>query len=231
MKKLLALAAFLIVCMSTSFANSIPTLDFAITPTDEGTVSYDGLGGPLVGFDIPVASVTGTNTAANNGVTVPILDGELLFETGSFIGSTADSWTFSPYFGIGIGVIGCADIDLDNDITCDDGDDSALLALGAFTANPTVTVSGSDFQISGAAGIDVKDPVLLSFFNAPDSLYTFNFNYSFTGSGLPPGAFIADSGGSGDFSNQPLGVPEPASLGLLAAGLLALCGLRKKLRP
>ena len=116
-------------------------------------------------------------------------------------------------------------------ITISDG--TTLLASGSFTNGPTVIqfAPGGTFDFAAAVGIDVKNQRLLNFFGLPNTPFGFNYTDQFTTpTGQdPPNAFSSNqvfTGGA--FINRP--VSEPASLGLLAAGLLGLgTVLRKKL--
>ena len=80
---------------TSAFAD--PVLDFTLGVTSvPGAIAFAGGANPLIGTQIPVASVLGLGTPLNNGTTVPLSGFFLNFTTGAFASSTANSWTFGP---------------------------------------------------------------------------------------------------------------------------------------
>src|SRR5687768_12737617 len=96
-RSLFALVAILPLMLETA-AQAEPILDFNMDAAHPATaqISYDGLGGPLIGVFISVDSVLGLNTPANDGLLIPITDGTLTFATGNLISTDADEWRFGP---------------------------------------------------------------------------------------------------------------------------------------
>jgi hypothetical protein len=197
-------------------AFAVSTLDFSLGATSvSNAIDFAGGTNPLTGFQIPVLSVLGIGTPLNNGTTLPTPGYFLNFTTGGLTSGAGNTWDFSS----------------GGTVTITNG--STTLASGSFTGNPFVTELSAAFNIVGAVGIDLKNPLLLAFFGLPNTQYTFGLNDSFS---IPkavtaPGAFSSNQvfiGGA--FVNTPV-VSEPASLGLLGAGLLGLgTVLRKKFR-
>jgi hypothetical protein len=219
---LLLALAFLLV-PTVALADMV--LDFNITPPAAGSISYDGVGGPLVGSGITVTGVTGMGTPLNSGVTVPIVNGLLNFTTGGLTGTGPTTWSFGGGESSFISITGWSDV------SCPEcgANDPPWLLFGRF-GDATVMTFGSTFRIAGASFWDYKCWELLAFYGLQDYAWTTlpgNFNISFMANGVPPGAFSSTQVLSGDVVNT---VPEPGTLALLGTGLLSIAGLvRRKL--
>src|SRR5690348_11875051 len=178
---------------STAFASGI--IDFTLSPTSTaGAVSYAGGANPLDLTAIPVTSVAGIGTPLNNGVNIPIIGGELFFQSGNFNAglSSSTTWVFDPNAGLGvlIGLTsgGCIDVDKDNACTGSTDITDSLLAIGNVGGNPTVLDLGGTSKIAGAIGLDIKDPALTALFGLPggdSAIYNYLLNYSFKATGTP----------------------------------------------
>ena len=159
-KTLVTLASALILCgaMVISAQAFVVELDFSIPvsgPTVVDSISYAGGANPLVGTNIPVASVTGINTPLNSGATLTITGGALNFATGNFIGSNPEEWEFAGPPGTmsvtgGIPALSLA---------------STTLASGPFVGTADVDQeSNAQFYVSGASFDDTKNQALLAYF-------------------------------------------------------------------
>jgi hypothetical protein len=227
---LLLALAFLLV-PSAALADGVSLLDFVVAPSTGASISYDGVGGPLVGQGISIVSVQGLNTPLNSGVVVPIVGGLLNFTTGGLTGTTSNTWSFGGGENSFISITGWSDVSCYPD--CDNftsvSNTPPWLMFGAF-GDATVMTFGSTFKIAGASFWDYKCWELLAFYGLGD--YAFeplmgNFNISFNAAGTPRGGFASTQVLSGDVVNT---VPEPGTLALLGTGLLSIAGLvRRKL--
>jgi hypothetical protein len=192
-----------------------PILTFDQT-TDAGTLSYNGIGGPLKGTGIRFDMITGIDTAANDGVALNCVSCFLNFETGVNLDHTAPtySWAGGGFFKL----TGTAK---DGGTTIATG----TLLEGTWDAPVLGLRAGSLFNVIGT-GTDTKHASLLSFFNLP------SVPFSFANSDL---SAITSSAGVGftasiteaDLTNMaPTATPEPATILLFGAGLAGLVSYR-----
>ena len=156
---LVFLCTFLLIS-GTSWALSI---GFDDVNTQGGTVSYDGMGGPMVGTDIIFDQIKGDGTPLDDGNPHAIIGGLLNFTTGANISEGPTQWLFAgggsftliggiPDLGIAAG---------------------SVLLSGSFTG-PNVVAGGAAFLTVGTIGIDAKHPRIEEWFGVtPPAGWTF----------------------------------------------------------
>lgn len=204
-------------------------LDFNIDATHPSgaSISYTTAGGPLVGTNISVDSVTGFNTPLNNGSTYFLTNALLSFTTGNFISYTPSV----PYVG-NIWTFGSG-----GTITVTD---STKTWLSGNYVGAAVIQSSSGFAVVISSFDDNKDKALTDYYglfpiNSNPIAFKGDMNLSFNLNLLNATDHTFTSAGvlSGDIKNTPqpgTWVPIPPTVWLLGAGLVGLVGLRRKFR-
>jgi hypothetical protein len=205
-------------------------IDFNIVaPPPSGLVGYaGGAADPLVGTGIKVDSITGTNTPANDGVTLPCPNCFLSFQTGAYNAGLSNTtplndWIFDGGDSSFIFVFS----DMNGDAQPDPGD--TFLMAGRFLG-PQITVDLIDdspgaLGISAGLFLDLKNPLLLDAFGLDSQPLFGTLALSWLGAGEPDSAFLGtvlDGRVRNHFA------PEPGSTLLLGASLLALAALRRR---
>jgi cysteine-rich repeat protein len=195
-----------------------PIIDFALVAPTAGTISYDGLGGPLFALDLDVDSVVGLDTPLRDGQTRTCVGCVLTFMTGDFSGHDSTFW----FFGAGGSIILTGGVDLNDDGSIGAGDIplGSTLLEGTFPAEATVTFVGGSFRIVGGAISDDKLSALTEFYGLPGGVYSGGLNISFSARAKPPDGFTSQLVFSGDVFNAgevepptptPTDTPEPAT--------------------
>ena len=178
--------------------------------SQDGIITYDGVGGPLVGAGIDFVSVVGTGTPLNDGTVLECRGCELAFTTGpnlsegivnTFAAGGSVSLTGSVFDGITLVATG-------------------VLAAGGFGSVSTSTVVGGTGVFTGL-GFDRKHEDLVDFFGLGT-----NFDFASTDIAL---ASVTGDGFTGfvagvtnaDFDNSAR-IPQPGTLALFGAGMLLL---------
>jgi hypothetical protein len=226
-----------VILLAAGVAAADPFLDFTINSGASGSIYYSGGGAPLVGSNIEVSSVVGTNgVPINNNLLQSCISCTLSFTTGGLLSTSSTGWTFNT--GGTLTLSGWLDLNGNN--MKDAGDAIGSLLSGTFAWSPPVVASfplmnGTTFNITAALFSTSVDPYLAAFYGMPSgSPWTGAFGITFLGTGSPPGAFssTAIGGGSVIASTDPIAsTPEPLSIVLLGTTLLG-CALiwRRQLR-
>ena len=205
-------------------AHAALAIDYTVTGDSLSSIIYDpSLDAFLHGNNLTVTGVTGTDTQLNAGVTLPILNGALNFQTGALTSATGTTWNFGSGGTItlqgGISAIGLPS--------------NTTLITGSFnSASVTELALGTyQFDIVGATFGDSDNPNIYQYFGVPDnSTCTNALNLSFIGTSNAGGGFTSINNYGGVVVDSPTPTPIPAAAWLFGSGLMGLVGLRRKTR-
>jgi hypothetical protein len=220
MKKLNVILGGLALAMAASFASAgnIGLDEGALAQT--GTISYDGIGGGLVGTDIIFSTILGTDTLANDGSALTCTGCLLNFITGANVSEGAPTWEFNG--GGAFAVTGTA-FDGANQIA------TGVLMQGSFGGNSLV-LGGNGSGLFVGLGADTKNDDLEAFFGYPaDQAWNFAVTTLSIGS-------CNASGGAGGFTcgvlnadvNNVSQVPIAGTWALMPLGLFGMGLMRRR---
>ena len=214
---------------SASFSTSAAVISFDDDDNDiqDGTISYDGVGGSLVGSGIDLHSILGQDTPSNPGSSLDCIGCVLSFSTGSNISEGPVVWEFNSG-----GLLTIAGTVKDSGGTTIA---SGNLVSGTF-ASATITGDGNNNSVLIMAGFgsDTKNEDLLTYFGMSGLDFTFastnislgNVTYGDGGVNGPIGSFNGTVTNA-DFDNTAV-VPIPATVWLFGSGLLGLVGIARR---
>jgi len=191
------------------------------TESQDGTISYDGAGGALVGSGIDFHSILGISTPSNPGSvnSLTCVNCTLSFTTGTNISEGPTLWQFGG--GGSLTITGTAQTSDSTPIVIASG----TLVEGSFDS-ATVTGNSSLLIMSGF-GVDDKNTGLIDYFG----LGGYDFIFADTNISMEGVTIDGNSGFSGtvtnaDFDNT--AVPVPAAVWLFGSGLLGLVGVARR---
>lgn len=184
----------------------------------DGTISYDGAGGALIGSGIDFNSVLGENTPSNSGAVLSCVGCELNFSTGAYsstLGNTlffGSSGTFTVTGELFDGATSVAD---------------GTLVSGSFVDSPNAIVFSGSALFAGF-GEDEKNQDLLDFYGITAT----DFTFASTGIALGTcgaqgtGGFVCDVQNA-DLVNASV-VPVPAAAWLFGSALFGLSAVARR---
>jgi hypothetical protein len=201
-----------------------PVLKFDDPTAPGGTVSYNGLLGPITGTDIQFQSILGIGTPLNAGVELTCVGCLLNFTTGAVTteGSPGVApWVAGP--GGTISIVGA--------IPALGILPGTTLLTGTFSGTPLEVIGlGLQFGLFAGAGDDVKNEDLAAFFGLPADFTFANTAITADITHNPITAAFSGVVVNADLNNtSTLVVPYPFTLLLVGAGLLGVGLLRRRI--
>jgi len=185
-----------------------------------GTLTYDGVGGAVFGNSILFDSVLGSDTPLNSGSALTCVGCVMDFMTGMNTLEGPALWQFLA--GGSLTVTGQA---WDGGMLIASG----VLATGSFISAPTVVGLGTTSALFTGFGFDFKNTDLVEYYG-----YTADTTWTYATTEIALGSCTGSNGGfncdvnNADFNNLSSEIPEPATFGLMAFGLMGLTAVRRR---
>ena len=195
--EILVTMAALMVAPTMSFAGPSST-DWTLGPG--GLYSYAGGTSSLIGTNIPVLSVLGDGTPAENGSLLGVVGGMLDFTSGGFNG-TSTTWSWSKGTGT-LNLYGCIP-----GVTTSCNPSTNVLVSDDFTSVSIVQVGGAIDAVFGNV-IGNLEASVASYFGVPTAFSTGSFTAVIATTGTPGSSFIG-SNLLGVLKADPPGVAAP----------------------
>ena len=208
--------------MSAEAAHAALSIDYTVGGS--GLISYDPtVNNFLNGNALNVTGVTGNDAKLNTGITLPIIDGLLNFQTGALTSLTGNSWNFGSGGTITLQG-GIAALNLPTGTT--------LLSGSFLSASVTALPLGSyQFDIMGASLEGTDNQNIYQYYGIPaGSGSSLALNLSFIGMSNAGGSFTSLNNFGGIVVDSPTPVPIPAAAYLFGSGLMGLLGIRRRMK-
>jgi hypothetical protein len=148
-----------------------------------GSYTWAGGATSLIGSDIPILSVLGDSTPANNGVSLLVTDGLLNFTSGVFDG-TSTTWSWAG--GGTLNLTGC--IAGVTAASCT-GSNNVALVSDDFTSVSIVQIAGALDAVFGNVTGTINSSVAAYFGGIPTNFSTGSFTTAILTSGAPGSSF------------------------------------------
>jgi hypothetical protein len=222
--KSLFLATLFMAILISSAGGAHAALSIEYSVGGAGSIYYDPMQNNFLnGTGLMVTGVTGNETALNSGMTLPITNGLLNFQTGAFTGKTGNVWNFDS----------AGTIALQGGISAINVPANTTLLTGSFlSASVTELSLGSyQFDIVGATFGNTDNPSIYQYYGVPTgSIGSGALNLSFIGTSNAGGGFTSTNNFGGVVVDSPTPVPIPAVAWLLGSGFIGLVGIRNRTR-
>jgi hypothetical protein len=210
----------------TGSARAVPTLDFNLDGNhpSNAMVTYAGGAAPLVGSNLSVDTVSGSDTPVVHAP-VNITNGLLNFTTGNFVSNVVSMGVTTSTFNSGGSLTIMGDI----------GGGNETLLSGSFTSVSVVSLPGGQSKVLAAAHVSGVAADLAALFGLtggipppPNYSGLVNFSFIVASGAVPPTAFAVKANdpttgtlGSGDVTATPA-APEPSMLTLAGMGVVGM---------
>lgn len=207
-------------------AQATPILDFGTAFPYQGQVSWAGGSAPLTGVDIALADFVSTGTAAHAGEVQTCLNCTVSFETGDYLGSTANSWNFAG--GGQITVSG--QLDLDGDLIADGA--CGTLLSGTLDNVSVFSLGGGLYKIEmlGTTFSGLLAPELANHYLAQEEVVG-GITLSFSTEVLPGQPITTTTLHSGGVTVELTTVAVPPAAWLFGSGLVGMVVVARRRNP